>query len=69
MDTNSKEKKPEWITTTELARRWKTSSVTIRRYANDGFLPHIAIGKTRRFDWNLLSDLVKKNYPLSGLQK
>lgn len=68
MEKNSKDK-PEWITTTELARRWSTSSVTVRRYANQGLLPHIAIGKTKRFDWNLLSDLVKKNYPLAGLER
>ena len=63
-----KQMEEEWIGTSELAELWNTSATTIKRHTYNGHLPHIKFGSTTRYDWKLLSEMVKRNYPINELQ-
>lgn len=38
----------EWLTTTEVAKRWKLTPRQIQRMASDGQLDHMRVGEGRR---------------------
>ena len=54
----------EFITPIELAKRLNVSRTSIHNWAKDGTLPHLRIGAMMRFDWNLISERIRVNYPL-----
>jgi excisionase family DNA binding protein len=55
--------KTEYIKAKELAKRLNLDPRTVRRLTQEGHLPHIQIGKTRRYDWHLINEMIKVNYP------
>lgn len=38
----------EWLTTTEVAKRWKVTTREVQRMASDGTLDHMRVGRTGR---------------------
>lgn len=38
----------EWLTTTEVAKRWKVTPREVQRMAADGQLDHMRVGRTGR---------------------
>ncbi len=57
--------KTEYIKARELAKRLNVDPRTVRRITEDGHLPFIQLGKTRRYDWVLIEKMIKRNYPIS----
>jgi len=53
----------EYIKASELSKRLNVGPRSITRWTKNGRLPHIKLGGSTRYDWVMLQDLIKVNYP------